>query len=110
MVPDAPNRVLAVFEQNSAAERRLREESLRQHQSEIDLQKYAVNCQAVDNRRRDWMAFAIIIAGIVVSAVFAALGKEWLSGVTLVAIVAYAVIGYLQKNKKAQEPPGAVQH
>ena len=74
IVPDAPNRVLAVFEQNSEAERRLREESLRQHQSEIDLQKYAVNCQAVDNRRRDWMVFVIIIADIVVSAVFAALG------------------------------------
>ena len=99
MVPDAPNRVLAVFEQNSLSEIRLREESLQQNQSNIDLQKYAIDMQAVDNKRRDWMAFSIIIAGMLTSAVFAALGKEWLSGATLAAIISYAVVGYLQKEK-----------
>ena len=59
--------------------------------------------QAIDNKRRDWTAFSIIIVGMLTSAVFAALGKEWLSGATLIAIISYAVIGYLQKSKKSQE-------
>ena len=50
------------------------------------------------------MAFGIIIVGMVVSAVFAYLGKEWLSGGTLVAIIAYAVMGYLLKTKKQPGP------
>lgn len=62
-------------------------------------------CQAkkTDNRRRDWMAFGIIIAGLVASGAFAYLKTEWLSGVTLVAIIGYAVAGYLQKNKKPEQ-------
>lgn len=89
MVPDAPERVLAVFEKNSAAERAVVEQALA--------------AQRADNMRRDWMAFGIIIAGMAVSAVFAFLGKEWLSGGTLVAIISYAVMGYLLKSKKTPE-------
>ncbi|NMM21556.1 MAG: hypothetical protein HHJ15_16640 [Rhodoferax sp.] len=90
MVPDAPERVLAVFEKNSETERRVIE--------------IALESTRADNQRRDWMAFVIIIVGMIVSAVFAYLGKEWLSGGALVAIIAYAVLGYLQKNKKPTEP------
>lgn len=89
MVPDAPERVLAVFEKNSETERTIVEKALA--------------AQRADNMRRDWMAFGIIIAGMVVSAVFAYLGKEWLSGGTLVAIISYAVMGYLLKSKKSPE-------
>lgn len=85
MVPDAPERVLAVFEKNSATERLLAET--------------AIGAQRADNSRRDWMAFIIIIVGMAISAFFAYLGISWLSGASLVAIVSYAVIGYLQKNK-----------
>lgn len=90
MIPDAPERVLAVFEKNSATERLVVEQAL--------------SAQRSDNLRRDWMAFGIIIVGMVVSAVFAYLGKEWLSGGTLVAIIAYAVMGYLLKTKKQPGP------
>ena len=86
MVPDAPERVLAVFEKNSATERHLAEGALA--------------AQRADNQRRDWMAFAIIIGGMVTSGAMAYLDKPWLSGGALVAITAYAVIGYLQKPKK----------
>jgi uncharacterized membrane protein len=90
MVPDAPERVLKVFEQNSATERYMVENSL--------------NAMRDDNRRRDWMAFAIIIGGIAASAFFAYLKVTWLSGAALVAIVFYAVIGYLQKSKPPPPP------
>lgn len=85
MVPDAPERVLTVFELNSATERHMAENSLA--------------AMRADNRRRDWMAFTIIIGGMMASAFFAYLRINWLSGAALVAIVFYAVIGYLQKNK-----------
>lgn len=102
MVPDAPERVLAVFEKNSETERALQEASIAQHRSGSDIQAKALSYQAADNKRRDWMAFGIIIAGLVASGVFAYLKTEWLSGVTLVAIIGYAVAGYLQKNKKPE--------
>lgn len=91
MVPDAPERVLRQFELNSETERAIMQGSL--------------DAKANDNRRRDWMAFAIIITGLVVSAVMAALGVPWLSGVTLAAIIGYAVVGYL-KSKPEKPPKG----
>ena len=92
LIPDAPERVLAVFEKNSATERYVMETAL--------------NAQREDNKRRDWMAFSIIALGFIVSAIFAYLGKEWLSGGTLTAILMYAIFGYLQKDKKPPDAPG----
>ena len=86
LVPDAPERVLAVFELNSATER---------HMSEG-----ALAAQRADNRRRDWLAFTVIIGGMTTSAVLAYLDRPWLSGGALAAIIAYAVVGYLQKPKR----------
>ena len=102
LVPDAPERVLAVFEKNSDTERALQEALIAQQKATSAMQADALNYQAADNKRRDWMAFGIIIAGLVASGVFAYLKTEWLSGVTLVAIIGYAVAGYLQKNKKQE--------
>lgn len=86
MVPDAPERVLAVFEKNSETERQMMELALKAHRA--------------DNLRRDWMAFMIILVGMIVSALFAYLDKPWLSGTTLAAIIGYAVIGFLHKAKQ----------
>lgn len=90
MVPDAPERVLRVFEQNAATEREIR--------------TIALKAQVADNRRRDWMAFGIIFGGLAVSAIFAWLDKPWHSGATLVAIAAYSTWGFLIKRGKAPPP------
>jgi uncharacterized membrane protein YoaK (UPF0700 family) len=90
MVPDAPERVLRVFEQNAQTER--------------DVVLRSLDYTKADNRRRDWMGFGIIIFGMTVSAVLAYLEKPWLSGAALVAIIAYAVIGYLNKKKAPPTP------
>jgi uncharacterized membrane protein len=103
MVPNAPERVLVVFEKNSDTERALQEALIAQQKAASDMQANAMNYQAADNKRRDWMAFGIIIAGLIASGVFAYLKTEWLSGVTLVAIIGYAVAGYLQKQKKPDQ-------
>lgn len=90
LVPDAPERVLQVFEQNSAVEREIAREGFR--------------AARADNLRRDWMGFLIIVGGMATSALLAYLDKAWLSGGALVAIIAYAVIGYLNKQR-APAPP-----
>jgi uncharacterized membrane protein len=91
MVPDAPERILKVFEQNSELEREMAREALKAARD--------------DNQRRDWMGFVIIMGGMATSAVLAYLDKPWLSGGALVAIIAYAVIGFL--GKKGVPPPPA---
>lgn len=95
MVPDAPERVLRVFELNSETERSTR--------------TTALDAQIKDNRRRDWMAFGIIFGGMVTSAILAAIGTVWLSGATLVGIAAYSVIGFLQKRGPQTKPPAIKQ-
>ena len=84
LIPDAPERILTVFEKNAEAERNLQLDSLKS--------------QIADNKRRDWMAFAIIICGMAASAFLAWIDKPYLSGTALATIIGYAVIGFL-KNK-----------
>ena len=91
MVPDAPERVLRVFELNAELER--------------TVVLGGFNAARDDSRRRDWMAFAIIMTGLVVSAVFAYLEKPWLSGGALVAILSYAIVGYLQRKDTPRPAP-----
>ncbi len=61
IVPGAPERILAILEKNNATERTLRE---KQAESEIEVNRL----QAKDNQRRDWMAFLLVSAGLVISA------------------------------------------
>jgi uncharacterized membrane protein len=92
LVPDAPERILAVFEKNAEAERNLR-------QAQLDANKEINQFQHSDNRRRDWMVFIIILSAIGASALFAFVGLEWLSGATLLGLAAWVVKGYLMKEK-----------
>ena len=84
LIDNAPERILTVFEKNAEAERNLQLDSLKS--------------QIADNKRRDWMAFAIIICGMAASAFLAWIDKRYLSGTALATIIGYAVIGFL-KNK-----------
>ncbi|MGZ5028972.1 MAG: hypothetical protein ACXWAT_06750 [Methylobacter sp.] len=85
LIPDAPSRILTVFEQNADTERRI-QEALLKH-------------QAADNRRRDWMAFLIIVTGFGATAFLAWINKPYLSGTTLAAIIGYSVIGFLKVRR-----------
>ena len=84
LIDNAPERILTVFEKNAEAERNLQLDSLKS--------------QIGDNKRRDWMAFAIMICGMAASAFLAWIDKPYLSGTALATIIGYAVIGFL-KNK-----------
>lgn len=91
MVPDAPERVLRVFEQNAATERSVRDRAL--------------TAQVADNRRRDWMAFLIIMGGLIAAVAFAWLGKPGLSGSTLLGLAGYAAWGFLVRKGKPPSNP-----
>ena len=84
LIDNATERILTVFEKNAEAER--------------NLQLDSIKSQIADNKRRDWMAFAIIICGMAASAFLAWIDKPYLSGTALATIIGYAVIGFL-KNK-----------
>lgn len=85
LIPDAPNRILTVFELNSEAERSL----------QLDVLKH----QANDSRRRDWMAFGIIVLGLALTGFLAWIkAPTYLSGGALVAIVGYVVAGFLKSK------------
>lgn len=96
MVPDAPQRILTVLENNNAAEIKFRE-----------MQAESVNAansfQAQDNSRRDWMAFIIIIFAILLSALFSYQGHIWLTGFTLTGLAGIVVNGYLIKHKESSK-------
>ena len=85
LIPDAPARILTVFEQNADAERRIQDDTL----------KY----QAADSKRRDWMAFIIIMAGFGATAFLAWIDKPYLSGSTLAAIIGYSCVGFLKTRR-----------
>lgn len=104
LVPDAPERVLAVFEKNSDSERKLRDALADQQRGMTEIQARALELQGNDNRRRDWMALAVIFFGMALSAFFAYMQLPWFSGGTLVAIIGYAVMGFLKKDISKSAP------
>ncbi len=85
IVPDAPERILTVFERDSQAAR--------------DLPIKAIEAQREDNRRAHWMAWSLVISAFGLSIVFALMDKDWLSGVVLGTTLVGIITGFLQSNK-----------
>lgn len=82
IIPDAPERILRVFEDDS------------KHAREI--QMAALVAQKADNSRVHWMAFCLIAGGYILSGVFAALGKDMLAGIILTTTLAGTIAGLIQ--------------
>jgi uncharacterized membrane protein len=93
VVPDAPERILRVFEEDS------------KHSREI--QAKALEAQKCDNRRVHWMAWSLIAGGYVMSVVFAMMNKDWLSGIVLTTTIVGTVTGFLQSRKDASDVIGS---
>jgi uncharacterized membrane protein len=90
LIPDAPARILSVFEKNSESERE-------QRKQQLDISSQANDYMAADNRRRDWMAFILIMMAFCASGFFAWLEKIWLSAGVLALIIGWVVKGFLLK-------------
>lgn len=85
IIPDAPERILRVFEDDS------------KHVREIQVN--ALEAEKQDSKRIHWMAFCLIICGFMLSALFAWIDKDWLSGIILATTLGGAITGFLQNNK-----------
>jgi uncharacterized membrane protein len=88
IVPDAPERILTVFEQDSRSAR--------------ELPVMAIEAQKEDNRRAHWMAWSLVIASFCLSFIFAYMDKDYLAGITLGTTLVAIVTGFLQSNKKPE--------
>lgn len=64
------------------------------------LQARANELQARDNRRRDWMAYSLIVLSLAASVAFAYLGNPWMSGGAFVAMVMYIALGFFKWRDK----------
>jgi uncharacterized membrane protein len=93
IVPDAPERILRVFEDDSKHAR--------------DIQVAALEAQKADNGRVHWMAWSLIMGGYILSVVFAAFDKDTLSGIILATTLTGTITGFIQSrsshDKKSSE-------
>ena len=85
IVPDAPERILRVFEDDSKHIR--------------DMQTNALEAAKQDTKRVHWMAFFLIIIGFVFSGIFAWMDKNWLAVIVLGTTIGGIIAGYLQNRK-----------
>lgn len=85
-IPDAPERILKQFEEDSAHVR--------------NMQSKALEAQKQDNSRVHWMAWSLIIGGYFLSAFFAYFDKDWLAAIILGTTLGGTIIGFLQNKKQ----------
>lgn len=86
VIPDAPERILKVFEDDSAHAR--------------EIQTAALLAQKGDNHRVHWMAWSLIASGYGLSALFAHWDKDWLAGIILSSTLLGTITGLLQNRKE----------
>lgn len=89
VIPDAPERILRVFEDDSKHAR--------------DIQRAALEAQRADNCRVHWMAWSLIAGGYVLSGIFAWLGKDTLAGILLASTLAGTIAGFFQGRSSSQK-------
>jgi len=92
IIPDAPERILRVFEDDSKHAR--------------NIAFAALNAQKDDNRRAHWMAWSLIAIGMGLVAFLAYIGKDILAGVVAGSTLVAVATGFLQasKAKSADDP------
>lgn len=89
VLPDAPERILRVFEEDS------------KHVREITMA--ALNAQRADNRRAHWMAWSLIFSGLFLTGFLAYIGKEWLATTVAGTTLAGTIMGFFGK-KRSNKP------
>lgn len=92
VIPDAPERILRVFEEDSCHAR--------------DIANKALDAQKADNKRTHWMAWSLIFSGLVLVGLLAWLNKDVLAGIvagtTLAGTIASLING--SRDKRISEP------
>jgi len=89
IIPNAPERILKVFEDDSSHVRNIQFAALR------------AECQ--DNKRAHWMAWSLIFTGFLLVAFLGWLGKDWLAGIALGTTLTGTIAGFLQNKQSSQK-------
>lgn len=88
VIPDAPNRILKVFEDDSAHAR--------------DVQMGALKAQAADNKRTHWMAWSLVAGCMGLSVYFANMNKDLLAAGSFSAPLLMAATSFLRTRVEKQ--------
>lgn len=83
-IGDAPERILRVFEADSACIR--------------DVRSHALESRIKDNRRFQWMAYSLITGGYGISVLFACMNKDVLAGIVLTTTIIGTVTGFMKQR------------
>lgn len=89
VLPDAPERILRVFEEDS------------KHVREITMA--ALNAQRTDNQRAHWMAWSLIFSGLFLTGFLAYIDKQWLASVVAGTTLAGTIASFLG-GKRGSKP------
>jgi uncharacterized membrane protein len=89
IVPDAPERILTVFEEDSRSAR--------------ELPIKAIEAQKEDNRRAHWMAWSLVMSSFLLSLTFAYMDKDWLASIVLGTTLVAIITGFLQGSKPSDK-------
>lgn len=95
VIPDAPERILKVFEADSAHTR--------------NIQSAALEAEKQDNQRTHWMAWSLIAMCMGLALIFAVMKMEWLAGAALTAPILGAATAFLRGRNSSDDddvPPG----
>lgn len=90
VIPDAPERILKVFEDDSSHVR--------------DMQRNALQAQRDDSRRVHWMAFTLVAIGFGLSVLFASMGKDILAGGLLTTTLVGTIGGLINSLNGKRAP------
>ena len=89
VLPDAPERILKVFEENSSFAREVRFQALVATKSE--------------KTRAQWMAFCLVLGGLLGAVFLAYLDKEITAGILLGTTIAGIITGFLKSGQLSQQ-------
>lgn len=87
IIPNAPERILKVFEDDSIHAR--------------DIQFAALDAERRDNKRAHWMAWSLIFSGYLLVAFLSWIGKDWLAGIALGTTLAGTIAGFFQGKQNS---------
>lgn len=92
VIPDAPERILRVFEDDS---RHVRE-----------IQRDVLDAQKRDNQRVHWMAYSLILGGFAISLVFALMKEPYLAGTVLGTTLLGTIGGLVNSLRSSSSSDG----
>lgn len=97
IIPDLPERILKQFEIDSVTERELKKEK---QSAEIELQRSGQKADIEFDKRSQWMAFILMLGGLIGTIILAYLDKDIAAVATAIGTTALIFKGVFTKNSQ----------